>query len=71
MVSMPIVMKIVSGCCRTIDTPLQRSDLQQHVVLVLPATSVFLQAFGPASHDESGFVPRVKTTVPFPSIFVF
>jgi hypothetical protein len=64
-------MKIMSGCCRTVDTLLQRSDLQQHVVLVPPAASILLQAVGPSGHDPSSAVARVISAAPFPSTFVF
>jgi hypothetical protein len=62
MVSMPIVMKIMSGCCRTVDTPLQRSNMQQHVVLVLSPVPVILQAFIPPKHAASDALARITAT---------
>lgn len=62
---MLMVRKTMIGCCCNVDTPLQRSPVQQHVVML----STVLQPFEPLGHPPAGDI--VRATIPGLVIVVF
>ena len=72
MIIVPMAMKARRGCCRTVGAPLQRSDVQQHIVAVASLWVTDLQLFAPPEHAVvDGVIRRVTSMSPFLSVFVF
>ena len=57
------VMEMVSGCCRILDTLLQRFDVQQHIVAVMPSLVPSWQPFVPPRHEKVAEFAIRSTTV--------
>jgi hypothetical protein len=72
MVIAPIATKRTRGCCRTADTPLHESDVQQHTVVSTPySVTVLHPVVPPMQFTKFPLVLRPTVLPPFEWRFVF